>query len=150
MAVRYLAKAKLGLESGSVRNGYEDIAQLGVDRWAAIVGAYTHFGSAVCIVDAGTAVTVDLVRDGGRHLGGLIVPGLQLMRSSLEQDTEDIERFSKKSSEPAAGAPSCPATWSITRSRSRGRNGTAGSASMRNARAPRARISWRATPTRTP
>ena len=92
------------LESGSVRDGYEDIAQLGVDRWAAIVGAYTHFGSAVCIVDAGTAVTVDLVRDGGRHLGGLIVPGLQLMRSSLEQDTEDIERFSKKSSKPAAGA----------------------------------------------
>lgn len=92
------------LESGLVRNGYEDIAQLGVDRWAAIVGAYTHFGSAVCIVDAGTAVTVDLVRDGGRHLGGLIVPGLQLMRSSLEQDTEDIERFSKNSSEPASVA----------------------------------------------
>jgi len=91
-------------ERGPVRNGYDDIAQLGVDRWAAIVGAYTHFGSAVCIVDAGTAVTVDLVRDGGQHLGGLIVPGLQLMRSSLEQDTGDIERFSKKSAEQAAAS----------------------------------------------
>jgi len=89
-------------ECGPVRNGYDDIAQLGVDRWAAIVGAYTHVGSAVCVVDAGTAVTVDLVRDGGQHLGGLIVPGLTVMRESLEQDTGDIGRFSKKSVEQPA------------------------------------------------
>ena len=89
-------------ECGPIRNGYEDISQLGVDRWAAIVGAYTHFGSAVCVVDTGTAVTVDLVDDGGQHLGGLIVPGLTVMRESLEQDTGNIKRFSKKSVEQAA------------------------------------------------
>ena len=101
LPVRFAATDR---ECGPVRNGYDDITQLGVDRWAAIVGAYTHFGSAVCIVDAGTAVTVDLVRDGGQHLGGLIVPGLTVMRSSLEQDTGDIERFSKKSAKQVAEA----------------------------------------------
>ena len=43
---------------GAVQNGYQDIEQLGVDRWAAIIGAWHLYQQPVCIVDAGTAVTI--------------------------------------------------------------------------------------------
>lgn len=76
-----------------VHNGYADYRQLGVDRWLAIVAAYRHCEGPVCVVDAGTAVTVDQVNARGQHLGGVIVPGLELMRRSLERDTGDIRRL---------------------------------------------------------
>jgi len=83
---------------GEVINGYAAFEQLGADRWAAIVGAWQLRRRALCIVDAGTAVTIDLVTGSGRHQGGVIVPGLDLMRSSLLRDTSDIDTFVRQSS----------------------------------------------------
>ena len=83
---------------GEVINGYSAFEQLGADRWAAIVGAWQLRRRALCIVDAGTAVTIDLIAGSGRHQGGVIVPGLDLMRSSLLRDTSDIDAFARQSS----------------------------------------------------
>jgi len=66
-----------------VRNGYEDPAKLGIDRWLALVAAYAQTRAACCIVDCGTTITVDLVTTEGQHKGGYIVPGLHLMRDAL-------------------------------------------------------------------
>jgi type III pantothenate kinase len=74
-----------------VRCGYTDPRQLGVDRWMAILGAHLHHQTPVCVVNAGTAVTIDLLRTDGEHLGGLIVPGLGLMQEVLQRDTGRIE-----------------------------------------------------------
>jgi type III pantothenate kinase len=79
---------------GEVVNGYDDVSQHGVDRWAAVVGAWNLYRSDVCVVDAGTAMTIDLVRADGRHEGGFILPGIQLMADALHRDTSDIEAFS--------------------------------------------------------
>ena len=81
--------------AGSVRNAYDDYRQMGVDRWLAILAACERYSQAVCIVDAGTAVTIDQVDATGAHLGGAIVPGLDLMRRSLATDTGDIERLAQ-------------------------------------------------------
>lgn len=89
--------------AGEIRNAYEDYRQMGVDRWLAILAARDQYRQAVCVVDAGTAVTVDQVDAAGRHLGGVIVPGLDLMRRALMADTGDIERLSANEKEPAAG-----------------------------------------------
>ncbi len=70
-----------------VRNGYRDPAQLGVDRWAALIGAWHMVGGRCLVVMAGTATTVDLLDDAGRFCGGLILPGLLLMRQSLASGT---------------------------------------------------------------
>lgn len=78
---------------GEVKNGYKVIEQLGTDRWAAIVGAWEEFRTDLCVVDAGTAVTIDMVSADGSHAGGMILPGLQLMAASLNRDTSDIEGF---------------------------------------------------------
>jgi type III pantothenate kinase len=79
--------------AGDVVNAYQPPEQLGADRWAAMVGAWHRFHAAVCVVDAGTAVTIDAIAADGRHQGGLIIPGLQLMLEALHRDTSDIEQF---------------------------------------------------------
>lgn len=74
-----------------VVNGYgADSAKLGVDRWLALVAAYKRVGGAVLVLDAGSALTVDLVDADGRHLGGYIAPGERLMKLSLHSDTEKV------------------------------------------------------------
>lgn len=75
----------------SLRNGYRDFQQLGVDRWLAMLAARRLHTLPLCIVDAGTAITVDLVDATGLHLGGLIAPGLALMEESLYRDTGEIQ-----------------------------------------------------------
>jgi len=80
-------------QAGPVRNGYHDFRKLGVDRWLAIIAAVDRFTGPVCIVDAGTAMTIDVVATGGAHLGGYIIPGLDLMRRSLGDQTGDLRRF---------------------------------------------------------
>jgi type III pantothenate kinase len=73
-----------------VTNGYLEPMKLGVDRWAAIVGAYHLVKQAVCVVDCGTALTVDAVSEEGRHLGGVILPGTTLQRNALLAQTSGI------------------------------------------------------------
>lgn len=69
---------------GEVRSGYRDPAQLGFDRWAGLIGAWARSpGRAAVIVDCGSAVTVDGLRDDGQHLGGVIFPGLEMMAEAF-------------------------------------------------------------------
>jgi type III pantothenate kinase len=69
---------------GPVRNGYRDPAQLGFDRWAALVGAHARQpGNAALVVDCGSAVTVDGLRGDGQHLGGIIFPGPVMMAEAF-------------------------------------------------------------------
>lgn len=72
---------------GEIENGYADPIQLGVDRWMALIAARQRTRSAVLVVSVGTALTVDALASDGRFLGGLIVPGLRLMRRALEHGT---------------------------------------------------------------
>jgi type III pantothenate kinase len=87
-----------------VRNGYRDPAQLGVDRWLAVCAAHARYPGPLCVVDAGTATTVDLVTEDGGHQGGLILPGLALMESTLLRATGDLARLAA-AAPPLAGPP---------------------------------------------
>ncbi len=73
-----------------IRVAYTDPAQLGVDRFVAMVGAREHQCGACVIVDCGTAVTIDALDESGRHRGGLILPGPGLMRKALCRGTAGI------------------------------------------------------------
>lgn len=76
-----------------VTNGYERPEQLGPDRFAALIGARAH-GLQPCIVaTAGTALTVDALSAAGEFLGGIIVPGLELMLQALTRGTADLKAF---------------------------------------------------------
>jgi type III pantothenate kinase len=73
-----------------VENGYETPTQLGADRWAALLGARNLHAGAALVVMAGTATTIDGLTAEGRFLGGLILPGLTLMRQSLARNTAGL------------------------------------------------------------
>lgn len=75
---------------GGVRNGYESPGQLGADRWAALIGARAVHAAASLVVTAGTATTVDVLDADGVFLGGLILPGVDLMRRSLAGNTAQL------------------------------------------------------------
>lgn len=62
---------------------YAQPERLGVDRWLALIAAHRSCRGPLLIVDAGTAITYDLLLEDGRHLGGLILPGIEMMRSGL-------------------------------------------------------------------
>jgi type III pantothenate kinase len=77
-------------EACGVRNSYEHPKQLGADRWAALIGARGRFSGACLVVCAGTATTVDLLDAAGVFCGGLILPGFDLMRAALAQNTAQL------------------------------------------------------------
>ena len=66
-----------------VKNSYREPAQLGSDRWAALIGARRRVTGAVCVVDCGTAITLDALDAAGEFIGGVILPGIALARDAL-------------------------------------------------------------------
>ncbi|MGD8312110.1 MAG: type III pantothenate kinase [Gammaproteobacteria bacterium] len=76
--------------AGGVINAYADPARLGVDRWAALIGARQHCRAPVCVIDCGSAITVDLLDTGGRHRGGVILPGIEMLQTVLLENTANI------------------------------------------------------------
>lgn len=74
-------------ERCGVKSRYERPEQLGADRWAALVAARALHAGACLVVNAGTATTADLLSAGGEFLGGLILPGVDLMRFVLHEHT---------------------------------------------------------------
>ena len=78
-------------EQCGVHNGYADVAQLGSDRWAALIAAWHLVGQACLVVNCGTATTVDALTAQGKFIGGLILPGVELMRQSLVGKTAQLK-----------------------------------------------------------
>ncbi len=75
---------------GTLCNAYATPETLGLDRWAAAIGAWAKVQSACLVISAGTATTIDVIeasQAGGVYRGGLILPGMDLMLQSLHQGT---------------------------------------------------------------
>ena len=72
-----------------IKNSYENVQKMGVDRWLAMVCAAEKTKKAFFVMDVGTAITVDFVVN-GQHLGGWIVPGFNVMRDALIASTKKV------------------------------------------------------------
>lgn len=79
--------AKSESNAFGVKNGYLQPEKLGVDRWLALCAVWQKTHSPVCIIDCGTAITVDVLNENGEHQGGLICAGLSLMKKALATNT---------------------------------------------------------------
>lgn len=76
---------------GGVTSGYREPGQLGIDRWLAVCGAWDLVKGSCVVVDAGSALTVDVIDADGQHQGGYIVPGFSLCQRSLTGKASQIE-----------------------------------------------------------
>jgi type III pantothenate kinase len=85
-----LSQVRSQVRQCGVTNGYESPAQLGADRWSALIGARGLHSGASVVVNAGTATTIDVLDPDGSFRGGLIMPGLELMRASLARNTAGL------------------------------------------------------------
>ena len=83
-APRWAASAR---SQAGVSNRYDEPSQLGVDRWAALIGARGFSSDPCVVVNAGTATTVDALDAQGEFIGGIIVPGFDLMHEALAANT---------------------------------------------------------------
>ncbi|GJI95135.1 type III pantothenate kinase [Duganella sp. BJB488] len=79
-----------------VTNGYRNPAQLGCDRFAAAIAGHTlAAGREVIVANCGTATTIDAITADGMFLGGMILPGLGLMASSLARNTAQLPQIAQ-------------------------------------------------------
>lgn len=88
--------ARTAKQAGGVTNSYRQPRRLGVDRWVAMIGARAATDAACLVVDLGTAATIDALDETGQHLGGQILPGVELMMSSLAESTSDLPTVQRR------------------------------------------------------
>ncbi|MFL0809967.1 MAG: type III pantothenate kinase [Agarilytica sp.] len=86
-----LQHARVQKECVGLTVAYEELKNLGVDRWLAMVGAWQLHRCACVVIDSGSAITVDYLDNAGVHLGGLIVPGKNLLRKTLFDNTSAVK-----------------------------------------------------------
>lgn len=94
---------------GELRCSYESPETMGADRWHAMYAGWRRYHEAVLLVDAGSALTMDIVDDQGAHLGGYILPGKRMMLRSLSLDAARINfgRFVGASVSPGTSTGEC-------------------------------------------
>ena len=85
-----LRRAVVSRFAGGVQCGYRRPEELGIDRWLAMVTAYSKFKRSIIVADLGSAITLDVINNDGQHMGGYILPGLSLMRESLHSGTAQV------------------------------------------------------------
>jgi len=71
-------------------NGFKTLynpVTLGVDRWLACLAAHRTYQQDVLVIDAGTAITIDIVTSNGIHLGGYIIPGMASLGQTIRLST---------------------------------------------------------------
>lgn len=107
-----LRVAQVVAEWSGVRFAYRDVTKLGVDRALAMVAAYRRCPQGVMVIDAGSAITADLVDGGGQHLGGYIMPGLPLLAKALATGTAQLPlvQEAEVSLDPGDSTASCIAS----------------------------------------
>ena len=88
--VKYIAPESEAFAFG-VQNAYLQPHTLGIDRWLALIAAHAFYPGDMCVADCGTAITVDALQADGLHLGGVIAPGLSLMKHALAGQTAALE-----------------------------------------------------------
>lgn len=87
-----------------VTNSYEQPQSMGADRWLAMLAAWHECTDACVVLDAGSALTVDVINADGQHVGGYIVPGLAMQQASLLSATGRV-RFEPQLASELSPAP---------------------------------------------
>ncbi len=80
---------------------YETPRTLGMDRYLGCLGAVSHSSNAVVVIDSGSACTIDYMSSDEIYMGGVIMPGLEVL----------MNIFKVKAPELPIVEPKIPSTW---------------------------------------
>ncbi|MEK7719224.1 MAG: type III pantothenate kinase [Bacteroidota bacterium] len=87
-----------------IKNQYKTPHTLGLDRLAAAIGACELFpGKDLLVIDAGTAITFDLIENNGTFKGGNISPGLRSRFRALHEFTKKLPLLEETEEYPVIG-----------------------------------------------
>jgi len=87
-----------------VKNQYSTKESLGFDRVANVVAAHTIFpGNNVLVIDAGTAITYDLITSNAEYIGGNISPGIKMRAKALHAFTRKLPMIEVNGEQPLIG-----------------------------------------------
>jgi len=99
-------------------NDYEDIKMLGVDRWMSALGAWKLYQRSLLIINAGTAITIDLIdldqKDKAHFKGGMILPGIAISLGVLNNSTNLIDTEIGQSQYPSLNTKDAVTTGIMT------------------------------------
>ncbi|WP_343222630.1 type III pantothenate kinase [Marinobacterium ramblicola] len=82
--------ARTEAAAAGVINSYDNPSAMGIDRWLAMLAARQWTQRACCVVDCGSAITIDYLAANGQHLGGYILPGMRLLQQALLGNTARV------------------------------------------------------------
>lgn len=82
--------AATSAQAAGVSNSYAEPSTMGVDRWLAMLAAWSRAGRSLCVVDCGSAITIDYLDDRGHHQGGYILPGMRSLHQALLGNTARV------------------------------------------------------------
>jgi len=99
-------------------NDYTDQLTLGVDRWLTAMGAWKIYGEDSIVINAGTAITIDLIQiDQKRNAhfsGGMILPGIAISLGILNNSTNLIDTEIGQSQYPSLNTKDAVTTGILT------------------------------------
>ena len=99
-------------------NDYTDQLTLGVDRWLTAMGAWKIYGEDSIVINAGTAITIDLIQidqERNAHFrGGMILPGIAISLGILNNSTNLIDTEIGQSQYPSLNTKDAVTTGILT------------------------------------
>ena len=89
------------MSQAGLQNSYNHPERMGIDRWLAMIAAFIKIKNSdkprgVIVIDAGSALTIDVVNISGEHQGGYIFPGLFMAQQALFANTERVIQYDEK------------------------------------------------------
>lgn len=72
------------------RMNYDTPNTLGVDRFLVANAAFQESGKSVIVIDAGSAITIDLMNEAGVYMGGVIMPGVRIQKTSIRDNLPEL------------------------------------------------------------
>ena len=87
-----------------IRNLYDNPAEVGADRLVNAVAAFHKYGGPCIVVDLGTAITFDVISEGGDYLGGIIAAGVGISTEALFSRTARLPRVDFREPEKLIGS----------------------------------------------
>ena len=99
-------------QTAGVTNSYSQPERMGVDRWLAMLAAFSAGKGPVMVVDCGSALTIDLVDASGLHQGGYIIAGLNMQKQVLLQGTDRV-RFHQEEIDGSSIKPGCSTAQAV-------------------------------------